>query len=63
MAGHVLDRLAYAAIGAVIGALLGGVVWVLYGLGLSPRWGGAGVPELNGPRVVGDVAARMWWRS
>lgn len=35
LGGELGDRLAYAAIGFVFGAIFGAVLWVLYGLALS----------------------------
>ncbi|HTE42853.1 MAG TPA: hypothetical protein VK629_18670 [Steroidobacteraceae bacterium] len=37
-----MDRLGYAFVGGIMGALLGGACWLLFGLGLSARlwsWG------------------------
>lgn len=38
------DRLVYALLGFIFGAILGAIVWWLYGAGMSARWG---APEIH----------------
>jgi hypothetical protein len=54
-----MDRLSYAFIGAVLGAVLATVCWWLYGLALSLRYSGPGIdPQLiHWVKVLGGAFA------
>jgi len=54
-----LDRLSYALIGAVLGALLAVACWWLYGLAFSLRYNGPGIdPQLlHWVKALGGVFA------